>query len=54
MVVNMPTIVYNEYDQQYVSGVGYNYDSYHHFFTMNGNFIEHMGEVPVPEEDTTG
>ena len=49
MVVNMPTIVYNEYDQQYVSGVGYNYDSYHHFFTMNGNFIEHMGEVPVPE-----
>ena len=49
MIVNMPTIIYNEYDQQYVSGVGYNYDSYHHFFTMNGNFIEHMGEVPVPE-----
>ena len=49
MIVNMPTIIYNEYNQQYVSGVGYNYDSYHHFFTMNGNFIEHMGEVPVPE-----
>ena len=49
MIVNMPTIIYNEYDQQYVSGVGYSYDSYHHFFTMNGNFIEHMGEVPVPE-----
>ena len=49
MIVNMPTIIYNEYDQSYVSGVGYNYDSYHHFFTMNGNFIEHMGEVPVPE-----
>ncbi|MFQ3317110.1 MAG: hypothetical protein ACI8T6_000534, partial [Candidatus Poseidoniaceae archaeon] len=49
MIVNMPTIIYNEYDQTYVSGVGNTYDSYHHFFTMNGNFIEHMGEVPVPE-----
>jgi len=49
MIVNMPTIIYNEYDQQYVSGVGYTYDSYHHFFTMNGNFIEHMGVAPVPE-----
>jgi len=49
MIVNMPTIIYNEYDQTYVSGVGYNYDSYHHFFTMNGNFIEHMGEMSVPE-----
>ena len=49
MIVNMPTIIYNEYDQQYVSGVGYNYDSYHHFFSMRGNFIEHMGEVTVPE-----
>ncbi len=49
MIVNMPTIIYNEYDQQYVSGVGYNYDSYHHFFSMRGNFIEHMGEVAVPE-----
>ena len=49
MIVNMPTIIYNEYDQTYVSGVGYNYDSYHHFFTMNGNFTEHMGEMSVPE-----
>lgn len=49
MIVNMPTIIYNEYDQTYVSGVGYNYDSYHHFFTMRSNFVEHMGEVPVPE-----
>ena len=49
MIVNMPTIIYNEYDQQYVSGVGYTYDSYHHFFTMNGNSIEHMGVTPVPE-----
>jgi len=49
MIVNMPTIIYNEYDQTYVSGVGNTYDSYHHFFTMNGNFIEHMGVVPVPE-----
>ncbi len=49
LIVNMPTIIYNEYDQQYVSGVGYNYDSYHHFFSMRGNFIEHMGETTVPE-----
>ena len=49
LVVNYPTIVYNEYDQSYKSGVGYIYDSYHHYLTFNGNFIEHMGVLPVQE-----
>ena len=49
LVVNYPTIIYNEYDQTYKSGSGYNYDSYHHYFTFNGNFIEHMGVKPITE-----
>ena len=49
LVVNYPTIVYNEYDMSYKSGVGYNYDSYHHYLRFNGNFIEHMGVKPVTE-----
>ena len=49
LVVNYPTIIYNEYDQSYKSGSGYNYDSYHHYFTFNGNFIEHMGVKPITE-----
>ena len=49
LVVNYPTIVYNEYDTGYKSGVGYNYDSYHHYLRFNGNFIEHMGVKDVQE-----
>ena len=49
LIVNFPTIIYNEYDMSYKSGVGYSYDSYHHFLTFNGNFIEHMGVKPVSE-----
>ena len=49
LIVNYPTIIYNEYDQSYKSGVGYNYDSYHHYLRFNGNFIEHMGVLPVSE-----
>ncbi|MDP6188158.1 MAG: hypothetical protein QF699_02435, partial [Candidatus Poseidoniaceae archaeon] len=49
LIVNFPTIIYNEYDMSYKSGVGYSYDSYHHFLTFNGNFIEHMGVKPVTE-----
>ena len=49
LVVNHPTIIYNEYDQSYKSGSGYTYDSYHHYFTFNGNFIEHMGVKTITE-----
>ncbi|MDA8838262.1 hypothetical protein N9N26_03300 [Candidatus Poseidoniales archaeon] len=49
LIVNYPTIIYNEYDQSYKSGVGYNYDSYHHYLRFGGNFIEHMGVLPVSE-----
>ena len=48
LVVNYPTIIYNEYDQSYKSP-SYTYDSYHHYFTFNGNFIEHMGVKPITE-----
>ncbi|MDA8673749.1 hypothetical protein N9L65_04290, partial [Candidatus Poseidoniales archaeon] len=49
LIVNYPTIIYNEYDQSYKSGVGYNYDSYHHYLRFGGNFIEHMGVLPISE-----